>query len=127
MGPDNAKSKGQPDLATRSFLGLVHSARPNLPIFALVDYDPYGFIIFHMYKCGSLSLDHEERAAVSGIRWLGIRSGDLLDLKPSDNDDNSQQLGSSQDSQLAASQSSLFSGKYFYLALDTCVTKPLKR
>lgn len=63
---------------TRWFLHHVHETAPRLPIYGLVDYDPHGVRIFRTYKYGSQSLSHEANTTVSGMKWLGIRSGDLL-------------------------------------------------
>ncbi|KAK0618970.1 Spo11/DNA topoisomerase VI subunit A [Immersiella caudata] len=71
-------AKGFPDLATRRFLSILHNARPQLTMFALVDYDPHGIAILRTYKTGSKRLEHEENVTVPGLRWLGIRSSDVL-------------------------------------------------
>ncbi|KAK0652552.1 Spo11/DNA topoisomerase VI subunit A [Cercophora newfieldiana] len=71
-------AKGFPDLATRRFLSILHSVRPELAMFALVDYDPHGIAIMRTYKTGSKRLEHEDNVTVPGVRWLGIRSGDVL-------------------------------------------------
>ncbi|CAK7267395.1 endodeoxyribonuclease [Sporothrix epigloea] len=70
-------SKGYPTLVTRWFLHQIHETAPRLPIYGLVDYDPHGIRIFRTYKYGSQSLDHELNTTVAGMKWLGIRSGDL--------------------------------------------------
>ena len=72
------EGRGYPDLTMRTFLNLVQSTCPSLPIHLLVDFDPYGIHILRTYKYGSRSLRHERNANVSHIRWLGIRSEDLL-------------------------------------------------
>ncbi|KAK4235910.1 Spo11/DNA topoisomerase VI subunit A [Achaetomium macrosporum] len=71
-------AKGFPDLATRRFICILHSMRPDLAIFALVDYDPHGVAILRTYKYGSQRLDHEMNAATPQLRWLGILSDDIL-------------------------------------------------
>ncbi|KAK3942482.1 Spo11/DNA topoisomerase VI subunit A [Diplogelasinospora grovesii] len=71
-------AKGFPDLATRRFLSRVHSARPQLKILALVDFDPYGIAIMRTFKNGSRRLGHEDSITVPSIRWLGIRSIDIM-------------------------------------------------
>ncbi|KAK3951744.1 meiosis-specific topoisomerase, partial [Pseudoneurospora amorphoporcata] len=97
--------KGYPDLATRKFLATVHSVRPRLPMFALVDFDPHGISILRTYQYGSQRLDHEERTKVPRLRWLGIRSSDVLshtvitqDLSANSQDSQSSQDLSSQES-----------------------------
>ena len=72
------QAKGFPDLATRRFLSILHSVRPELAMFALVDFDPYGVAILRTYKNGTRRFEHEDNVTVSGLRWLGIRSNDLL-------------------------------------------------
>ncbi|SPO06106.1 uncharacterized protein DNG_08795 [Cephalotrichum gorgonifer] len=69
--------KGYPDLVTRSFLHKVHIARPTIPIYALVDYDPDGINIFRCYKWGSVALEHEEALKLPSLQWLGIKNRDL--------------------------------------------------
>ncbi|KAI1099572.1 DNA topoisomerase IV, alpha subunit [Jackrogersella minutella] len=70
--------KGYPDLVTRQFLHIIHSAFPRIPIHALVDFDPSGIDIMLTYKRGSLSLSHEENITAPGISWLGPKSCDIL-------------------------------------------------
>ncbi|KAH8901852.1 DNA topoisomerase IV, alpha subunit [Coniochaeta sp. PMI_546] len=70
--------KGFPDLATRSFLNIIHSVRPHVPMYALVDYDPDGLSIMRTYQVGSTSLLHEEHTISPPLRWLGIRSDQIL-------------------------------------------------
>jgi meiotic recombination protein SPO11 len=72
--------KGYPDLATRSFLYLIHSKCPEMPIFALTDFDPDGVNIMRCYRHGSRSLDHEENITVPEIMWLGVKSDHILDV-----------------------------------------------
>lgn len=74
------QGKGYPDLVTRSLLHKVHNARPTMPIYALVDYDPDGVNIFRCYKWGSAALEHEEEAKLPPLQWLGIKSCDLRDM-----------------------------------------------
>ncbi|KAK4157192.1 Spo11/DNA topoisomerase VI subunit A [Chaetomidium leptoderma] len=91
-------AKGFPDLATRRFLSVLHTARPELDLFALVDFDPHGVAIMRTYKHGSQRLNHEENATAPRLRWLGIHSDDILSNWPK----NSQ--GNSDSSQSQASQ-----------------------
>ncbi|KAK5656763.1 hypothetical protein OQA88_4311 [Cercophora sp. LCS_1] len=69
--------KGYPDLATRRFLHTLHAMRPQINIFALVDFDPPGIAILRNFQYGSKRLKHEENSTVPDIKWLGIRSSDL--------------------------------------------------
>ncbi|EGZ75040.1 DNA topoisomerase IV, alpha subunit [Neurospora tetrasperma FGSC 2509] len=91
--------KGYPDLATRKFLATIHSVRPRLLMFALVDFDPHGISVLRTYQYSSQRLDHEERTKVFGLRWLGIRSSDVLSntVMTQDCSANSQGSQSSQD------------------------------
>ncbi|KAL8729784.1 MAG: hypothetical protein Q9166_004507 [cf. Caloplaca sp. 2 TL-2023] len=76
----NSKAKGYPDVSTRAFLRLLSiSSHPSPPIYALVDFDPDGISIMSTYKYGSLTLAHENaNLRTPTIRWLGVRSGDLI-------------------------------------------------
>ncbi|KAK4250303.1 Spo11/DNA topoisomerase VI subunit A [Corynascus novoguineensis] len=104
-------AKGFPDLATRRFLSLLHTLRPELFLFALVDFDPYGVAIMRTYKYGSQRLDHEENATAPRLRWLGIQSDDIMSSVSADYQatcDSSQSEASQSDaSQDPASQESL--------------------
>lgn len=71
------QGKGFPDLVTRGFLHLVQSARPQLPIYCLTDFDPDGIGIMHCYKYGSRSLSHETHVDAPRLRWLGFKSSDV--------------------------------------------------
>jgi len=72
--------KGYPDLITRVFLSSLNSLRPNISMNILTDYDPDGLNILGCYKYGSKSLDHETKTTVTGARWLGIRSDQVIQL-----------------------------------------------
>lgn len=73
--------KGYPDVSTHE---LVHflSSRFGLRVLALVDGDPHGIEIAHVYACGSKALarDHARLALESAdtLEWLGVRQSDLL-------------------------------------------------
>ncbi|KAI6374401.1 hypothetical protein MCOR25_003190 [Pyricularia grisea] len=69
--------KGYPDLNTRNLVYCLRDARPWIPIYTLVDYDPDGIRILCTYKYGSSSLEHERRSAVNSIEWIGIRFSDV--------------------------------------------------
>lgn len=47
-------------------------------MYALVDYDPDGLSIMRTYQVGSTSLLHEEHTISPPLRWLGIRSDQIL-------------------------------------------------
>jgi DNA topoisomerase VI subunit A len=79
-------AKGFPDLATRELLALIHATfdhRHNLisrlPMFCLVDNDPYGLAIYGVYKYGSEKNSHieRERLALSTLEWLGVSCNDF--------------------------------------------------
>ncbi|KAI0376503.1 DNA topoisomerase IV, alpha subunit [Hypomontagnella monticulosa] len=70
--------KGYPDLVTRQFLHLFHSKFPQIPIHAVVDFDPSGIDIMLTYKRGSRSLSHEENVTIPSLTWLGPKSCDIL-------------------------------------------------
>ncbi|KAF4837556.1 Meiotic recombination protein rec12 [Colletotrichum siamense] len=79
--------KGVPDLHTKQFLHLLHSAKPELPIYGLVDFDPYGVNIMRCYSHGSRGHAHEVGVTVPSMQWLGIKSGDLLGRRDLEVDD----------------------------------------
>ncbi|KAH8841786.1 hypothetical protein MCOR07_002362 [Pyricularia oryzae] len=76
--------KGYPDLSTRNLVYCLREARPRIPIYSLVDYDPDGIRILCTYKYGSSALEHERQSAVSNIQWIGIRLSDIKEhhLRP---------------------------------------------
>ncbi len=70
-------AKGQPDVATRQFLKKINDDL-NIPIFAIMDADPYGFEIMRVYSVGSKALSFESsHLAVPNIKWLGLLPSDL--------------------------------------------------
>ncbi|KAI8288408.1 meiosis-specific topoisomerase spo11 [Colletotrichum sp. SAR11_57] len=79
--------KGVPDLQTKQFLHLLHSAKPELPIYGLVDFDPYGVNIMRCYSHGSRGHAHEVGVTVPSMQWLGIKSGDLVGRQDLEDDD----------------------------------------
>lgn len=102
---DEAKAlqaKGYPDLITRSFLNLVHMTNPQLPILGLMDFDPDGVNILKCYRYGSQKLAHEINARTPEIRWLGIKSSQLMHIHGAENVNLSPDQASSQDSQSSA-------------------------
>ncbi|KAK8017315.1 DNA topoisomerase IV- alpha subunit [Apiospora rasikravindrae] len=102
-------AKGYPDLSSRQFIHAVHSTWPQIPIYALMDFDPDGVSILRTYKRGSQGMRHEERVTVPGLLWLGVKNSDLLELQmrllPTTRSEPSNGDGESQ-STLASSQSS---------------------
>ena len=70
-------AKGQPDVATRQFLKKINDEL-KLPIFSVMDADPYGFEIMRVYSVGSKALSFEaSHLAVPNIKWLGLLPSDL--------------------------------------------------
>uniref|UniRef100_A0A7C8YQ67 DNA topoisomerase (ATP-hydrolyzing) n=1 Tax=Opuntia streptacantha TaxID=393608 RepID=A0A7C8YQ67_OPUST len=70
-------AKGYPDLATRFLLHRMSTAFPNLPILALVDWNPAGLAIISTYKYGSIGMGLEAYRYACNVRWLGVRGDDL--------------------------------------------------
>ncbi|GIL45067.1 hypothetical protein Vafri_2000 [Volvox africanus] len=80
-------ARGMPDLATRAFAARLAASfpSPRLQPVGLVDYNPSGVIILASYKYGSDRLGSEGRAhPLPGLRWLGLRSGQLADMEQQD-------------------------------------------
>ncbi|KNA14491.1 hypothetical protein SOVF_107100 [Spinacia oleracea] len=70
-------AKGCPDLATRFLLHKITKAFPNLPILALVDWNPAGLSILCTFKYGSIGMGLEAYKYACNVRWLGVRGDDL--------------------------------------------------
>lgn len=108
------KAKGYPDILTCSFLQLIRFNCPQIPIFALVDYDPDGLNIFRCYRFKSNTAIQETDVTAPGIRWLGIKSQDLLEYerylnRSTRHSSTSQQSPTSQSSQESNSSKSSIS------------------
>ncbi|KOC62684.1 Meiotic recombination protein SPO11 [Habropoda laboriosa] len=72
--------KGYPDVATRMLVKLL-SEKLELPLYAIVDADPFGVDIMCVYRFGSATLSRErESLACPSVRWLGIHPSELLAL-----------------------------------------------
>ena len=70
-------AKGAADIATRMFLKHL-SKDLNLPVFSLVDSDPYGHYIHSVYLRGSKRLSYESPfLATPDIKLLGVLTRDL--------------------------------------------------
>jgi DNA topoisomerase-6 subunit A len=68
---------GQPTRGVRRLLHRLHNEL-NLPIFCLLDNDPWGYYIYSVIKQGSINLAHEsKRMAIPDAKFLGVRSLDL--------------------------------------------------
>jgi meiotic recombination protein SPO11 len=69
--------KGQPDIGTRKFLKLLVKEL-SLPVFSLVDSDPYGLHIMLVYAVGAKRTSYETQfLTIPDIKWLGVRPSDL--------------------------------------------------
>jgi DNA topoisomerase-6 subunit A len=73
--------------ATRGVRRLIQrmSTELKLPVYVLVDNDPWGLYIYSVVKQGSISLAYESmRMACPKARYLGLRSRDFKKFKLSD-------------------------------------------
>ncbi|PRQ17585.1 putative DNA topoisomerase (ATP-hydrolyzing) [Rosa chinensis] len=85
-------AKGYPDIATRLLLHRLSHAFPDLPILALVDWNPAGLAILCTFKFGSIGMGLEAYRYACNVKWLGMRADDidlipaeaLVPLKPKD-------------------------------------------
>lgn len=76
-------SQGQSTRGIRRLLQRLH-LEYGLPIYVLVDADPWGAYIYSVLKFGSISLAHtSETMAIPGARFLGLSAEDIekYDLK----------------------------------------------
>ena len=76
---------GQPPRGVRRLLNRLHNEL-KLPIYCLLDNDPWGYYIYSVIKQGSINLAFEsQRMAIPEAKYLGLRSLDLerCDLSPS--------------------------------------------
>ncbi|MSQ90100.1 MAG: DNA topoisomerase IV subunit A [Phycisphaerales bacterium] len=71
------EGSGQPPRGVRRLLYRLHKEL-GLPIYCLLDCDPWGHYIYSVIKQGSINLAFEsERMAIPDAKYLGIRSGDF--------------------------------------------------
>jgi DNA topoisomerase-6 subunit A len=76
---------GQPPRGVRRMLHRLHHEL-KLPVYCLLDNDPWGYYIYSVLKQGSINLAYESRRmAIPAARFLGLRSSDYerCQLKPS--------------------------------------------
>jgi DNA topoisomerase-6 subunit A len=67
---------GQPPRGVRRLVQRLHSEL-KLPVYVLVDNDPWGFYIYSVMKQGSINLAYESmRMAVPAARFIGLSSFD---------------------------------------------------
>jgi len=77
--------KGQPPRGVRRLLNRLHYEL-GLPIYCVLDNDPWGYYIYSVLKQGSINLAYEStRMAIPEARFLGLRSSDYerCELTPS--------------------------------------------
>src|SRR6185503_12768465 len=77
--------QGQPARGMRRLLKRMREEL-NLPLYCLLDNDPWGYYIYSVIKQGSINLAYESRRmAVPDARYLGLRSLDYgrCQLSPS--------------------------------------------
>ena len=85
---------GQPPRGVRRLLRRMHNEL-NLPVFVLLDNDPWGYYIYSVIKQGSINLAYESvRMAVPDAKYIGVSSFDFdryeltddvkIDLDPND-------------------------------------------
>jgi len=64
-------------VATRLFLRRLKTEL-RIPIFGLMDSDPYGLKILSVYMSGSKNMSYDSASlTTSDIKWLGVRPSDL--------------------------------------------------
>jgi len=68
---------GQPPRGVRRLLNRLHNEL-KLPVYCLLDNDPWGYYIYSVIKQGSINLAYESgRMAIPDARFLGLRSIDF--------------------------------------------------
>lgn len=72
--------KGVPDYITRKLIYIISRCHPDIPIYILVDADPYGLQIAFTYQTGGIKADQERKTmALSKIKFLGVSIIDYRD------------------------------------------------
>jgi len=75
---------GQPTRGVRRLLYRLHNEL-KLPVYCLLDNDPWGYYIYSVIKQGSINLAFEsKRMAIPEARFLGLRSRDFKKCQLSD-------------------------------------------
>lgn len=68
---------GQPPRGVRRLLARLHNEL-NLPVYCLLDNDPWGYYIYSVIKQGSINLAFEsQRMAIPEAKFIGVRSIDF--------------------------------------------------
>jgi DNA topoisomerase-6 subunit A len=72
---------GQPPRGVRRLLSRLHNEL-KLPVYCLLDNDPWGYYIYSVLKQGSINLAYESaRMAIPEARYLGLRSKDFQECE----------------------------------------------
>src|SRR5213083_3322420 len=67
---------GQPPRGVRRLARRLHEEK-NLPVYVMVDNDPWGYYIYSVIKQGSINLAFEsQRMAIPKAKFIGLSSGD---------------------------------------------------
>jgi DNA topoisomerase-6 subunit A len=75
---------GQPSRGVRRMLYRLHNEL-KLPVYCLLDNDPWGYYIYSVLKQGSINLAYEsKRMAIPDAKFLGLRSLDFARCELSD-------------------------------------------
>jgi DNA topoisomerase VI subunit A len=75
---------GQPPRGVRRLLHRLHNEL-KLPVYCLLDNDPWGYYIYSVIKQGSINLAYEsQRMAIPDAKFLGLRSKDFRECQLSD-------------------------------------------
>jgi DNA topoisomerase-6 subunit A len=75
---------GQPPRGVRRMLYRLHNEL-KLPVYCLLDNDPWGYYIYSVIKQGSINLAYEsQRMAIPDAKFLGLRSKDFKQCELSD-------------------------------------------
>jgi DNA topoisomerase VI subunit A len=73
--------RGQPSRAERRFAQRLNKEH-NLPVYALMDADPWGMYIYSVIKQGSISLSYsEDRLATPDTKFIGLTTLDVEKFK----------------------------------------------
>ena len=75
---------GQPPRGVRRLLHRLHNEL-KLPVYCLLDNDPWGYYIYSVIKQGSINLAYEsQRMAIPDAKFIGLRSKDFEQCQLSD-------------------------------------------
>lgn len=75
---------GQPPRGVRRMLNRLHNEL-KLPVYCLLDNDPWGYYIYSVIKQGSINLAYEsQRMAIPEAQFIGLRSRDFERCKLSE-------------------------------------------